>query len=249
MTQPFPRTTIVQQNIIQLKTPDITVITVREADFTPKHLRWLFGKNDIGDLGNCVGIAGAYSESNHLSVLALAVNSDPGDKPEFAHVLIIELSPEITDEVTKIRAGLKRNVLCRIRQQPNLYGFDLGPLSLLLHMHYDMHLTSGVDIQSALPIISRIPLASIQYALGGDIELDANNISALFKQKEYNPRRPQDVAQRAWVSAYMGNLEVMQATRSPDAPKINTQILSQPVCSDFIIYVQTACSSIFNYIL
>lgn len=239
MAQPSPNkldTITVQQNIINLYTPNISALAIRETDLETYHLCWLFHTDDPKNFLHCVGITGAHTQANRsLAVLALAVNSIPGDKPEFAHVLIIELSPKITDKVQKIRVALNRTVLGGARQ--HLYGFDLGPLSLLLHMHYGIHINSGIDIQSMLPVSSRMPLASIRFALGDDTELNADNISALFKQKEYNPKRPQDLVQRAWVSAYMGHLEVMQATRSPDTPKINTKKLSEPVCTGLPVHI------------
>lgn len=248
MTEPFPRTITVQQNIINLYTPNITAVTIRETDFTPRHLEWLFNTDRPKNFLHCVGISGAYTQVNRsLAVLALAVNSVPGDKPEFAHVLLIELSSKATEQVQKVRDGLMRVILCRDRL--HLYGFDLAPLSLLLHMHHGILLNSGIDIQSAFPTDSRIPLASIRFALGDDTETNADNISALFRQNEYNPGRPQDLVQRTWLSAYMANLEVMQGSRNPDAPKIDTNKLSQPVCTSVLIYILVQCLCIFNYIL
>lgn len=96
-------------------------------------------------------------------------------------------------------------------------------------MLYGVHINSGIDIQSALPITSRMPIASIRFALGDDSELVAENISAVFKEQEYDPKHLQYLAQRAWVSAYMGNMEVMQGCYNTDAPKINTEKLNNRV--------------------
>lgn len=223
---------MIQQNIINRYTPTINALTVGEAKFSPRHLEWLFAerRNSL----HCVGVSGAYSPTKHtLSALALAVNYEASGK-KYANVLIIELSSATSPKITRAREHFQRTVLC---SDPHyIFAFDLAPLCLLLHMHYSLHITTGIDIQSALSLDCRIPLASIRYALGDNTELNADNVTAVFKEQEYSQKTLSELIQRAWVSAYLGGLEdIFGGIYNPDSPKISTKRLPEPV-RDYLIF-------------
>jgi regulator of nonsense transcripts 1 len=121
-------------------------------------------------------------------------------------------------------------ILCR--SVGDLYAFDLGPLSMSLYCGVDLHITNGVDIQSAFSAVDRRPLSAIRAAVGDTTKVNTDNVISVFENPLYDSTNDKycasDLAMRAWISQYLVTVGNGAETFSK-VPKIDTTKFSSEV--------------------
>lgn len=233
---------LIEQTFVDEFHDRIEVLPMLESDVTAKTL----GPFIAGELPRPIGISPGYSSNGNLVVLAIASAS---------HVLVVQFhstkvkrdsgiqegaSNRIKSRVTLGRKLLEEILLCR--PVGNIFAFDLGPLALALYMDHNVRIVNGVDLQSACPVKSRLPLHSIKFAVGDKIDIFSDNISAAFDEMGYDPKRMTELAMRAWVSQYLPTVPGME-DRIEKVRKINTMTMADQVsllCSRLTTYTNLA---------
>ncbi|KAA1467648.1 hypothetical protein DENSPDRAFT_847700 [Dentipellis sp. KUC8613] len=204
-------------NSFDIHTPPFEVHVVADDKVLPEHLNWLIDTTDNSP--RSVGIAPAYTKDSKV-VNALAISTD-------TRILILTLTnlkaPRPRTNVAWVE-GFRRHLNAHVLCNPHItiYAFDLGPLAMQLYHLHNLHVTEGVDIQSAFPLKTRSPSASIKFALGDTTKVHESNIDVTFRLMTFDPKKPAHLALRAWLANYVANLAVLEDTFYK-APRINTK--------------------------
>lgn len=214
-----PRNVVIKQihqNAVDEFHPIITVHSIHESDVNSEDIEFLL-RVGAGNSPRSVGIAPAFSKSGGLLAIALSVD----------HLILIvhfySPKPENGSRSARDLTGrglIESDILCS--DELHIYAFDLGPIALLLHWNHQLHLTNGVDIQSAFPILSQSPLEAVKFAVGDLVPVNSENISIFFEEMIWDPKQLTDLAQRAWLASYVARLDSVQDFFYK-APKIDTK--------------------------
>ncbi|ETW83206.1 hypothetical protein HETIRDRAFT_444627 [Heterobasidion irregulare TC 32-1] len=206
----------IHQNAVDEFHPIITVHSIHESDVNSEDIEFLL-RVGAGNSPRSVGIAPAFSKSGGLLAIALSVD----------HLILIvhfySPKPENGSRSARDLTGrglIESDILCS--DKLHIYAFDLGPIALLLHRNHQLHLTNGVDIQSAFPILSQSPLGAVKFAVGDLVPVNSENISIFFEEMIWDPKQLTDLAQRAWLASYVARLDSVQDFFYK-APKIDTK--------------------------
>jgi len=207
----------IHQNFVDEDIEPIEILTIHESDLTEEILQPFLDEST-----RPIGIAPGYSESgSRLLVLAIAIQ---------AKVLLVEFYSSDPSKATKPRdysgrTMLEEKLFCR--PLGNIFAFDLHYLVLsLYHDHGGMRLTNGIDIQSACSVKDRQPLSSITSAVGETATIWEDNIRDAFMDLTYDPKRPSEIALRAWVSQYLPQIAGMDEVFAIAKP-IDTRKLAE----------------------
>lgn len=219
------------QNLIDEYIDNIEARVVHEKDLAPSHLHWLLGPD--GNAPRSVGISPAYSQSGGLPALACALDT---------RVLVIKFHKSMPySDGTTSSGTVQRNVDCRRLLEYELlchplctiYAFDLANIALSLHLHFNLHLTDAIDIQSALKIPDRSVVLSVQSVIADTCKVWTENIDRAFGNMTYHSSKYKDLTdlvQRAWLCFYIGQYD-FEAIKDMfyKAPKVDTAKFSQDV--------------------
>jgi hypothetical protein len=149
-----------------------------------------------------VGISAAYTVKGRLTVLAIA---------NATSVLVVQFQPN-RPERESVRKMLEDRLLCR--EIGELFAFDLAPLVLALFKDHGLRVNNGVDIQSGCHTgPKREPLEAIGNALRDQCDINANRVRTVFDPDNTIWERDNwlaDIAQRAWISHYLSQINVME---------------------------------------
>jgi len=218
---------IIDQTFLNEDIPLINVRTIHETKLTAEILQDFLGESSQSLF---TGLSAAYL-SDKLTLLALAKKSNVlliqfyTDKlKDHSHV------PHFRRCSSEAQRLLEEMVLCSTHGQ--IVAFDIAPIALLLHLHHQLHLNNGIDVQSSFPVKDRLPITSIKFA-AGDVEIFADNIHAAFRDMEHCPERTGSVALRAWVSQYIPQLPTMEE-RFAKAKKVNTTAFTEDVSPAYV---------------
>jgi hypothetical protein len=219
----------IYQNLIDCPNPLITVEIVHESQLQVDHLVHLFD-NKRNSL-HTVGLAIAYSPSGAGLALAFCVDN---------RTLIVEMysTKAVHDGKNSAPQNLTgREMLHAVvlaHENTLFYAFDIAPLTLLVYYYYQLHLTEGIDIQSALPLKTRAPEDATKFAVGEKWPVYYDNIITAFGNQIFEPAQVAALAQRAWLACYLANLDEIK-DHFYKAPKINTKKLSEGVSMSEIL--------------
>jgi len=187
---------------------------VHEKELKTDDIQWLLGPGDV-DSSCSVGISPAYSKSGGLPVLACAHDT---------RILIIKFygTKAYRDGNTSgtgtpsqpPNLGRRNQLENELLSNPlyTFYAFDLAPLALSLRLHFHLHLTDAIDIQSVLEAPDRSVMNAIRVAMADSFEILPRNITSTFERMLYEPNNGKDqkhrdfsdLVQRAWLCGYLG---------------------------------------------
>ena len=228
-----PRNVVIKQihqNAVDEFHPIITVHSIHESDVNSEDIEFLL-RVGAGNSPRSVGIAPAFSKSGGLLAIALSVD----------HLILIvhfySPKPENGSRSARDLTGrglIESDILCS--DELHIYAFDLGPIALLLHRNHQLHLTNGVDIQSAFPILSQSPLEAVKFAVGDLVPVNSENISIFFEEMIWDPKQLTDLAQRAWLASYVARLDSVQDFFYK-APKIDTKKFNEQVSLPLLLEI------------
>jgi hypothetical protein len=217
------QTTFIDQNLIDEPIPRLQVQTIHESKLTEGILDGFlanFAKN------RTIGLSPAYS-SGKITLLAIANTTN---------VLVVQFfttkggrdGPVIAVEQCSSagRQLLEDKVLCT--PHGRIVAFDLANLALMLHRLHQIRLVNSVDIQSCCGTEDRLPITSVKFVAGENIEIFRENIINIFRDMDHCEQRMDGVVSRAWISQYIMQLSVME-DRIEKAPKIDTTSLTDQV--------------------
>lgn len=197
---------------------------MHEKNLEPIDLQWLLGSD--GNSPRSVGISPAYSQSGGLPALAFALDT---------RVLVINFHKSTPySNGTTSSSNVPRNVERRdlleyeLLCHPlcTLYAFDLADIALSLHLHLHLHLTDAIDIQSALKVLDRNVVASVQTVIADACKVFSDNIDRAFENMIYLSSKHKDLTDlvhRAWLCSYIGRYDA-ESIRDMfyKAPKVDT---------------------------
>lgn len=204
-----PRT--IDQTLVQERYRSIVVTTVHEKAITSDLLEaFLATASKSG-----IGIAPAYNAAGTLAILAMAT---------LTQVLLVQVY-----STTKERNSAKQlsgRDLLRDKLLENstlsIYAFNAHYLAIALFLDMQVHITGLVDLQTLTPDNNlREPLTTAQTAFGLDVELYTANFNEVFRDELWEPKRRDQLAQRAWISQVIGGLDSMELSLA-SVPRIDT---------------------------
>lgn len=216
----------IDQNLFDISHPTITVGGIKNSRVTQDTFAPF--------IQPAIGLAAGFNTNGKLNGLALAAAS---------RVLIIEFPAPVSkfdnainDPPQKISTKLQQalDILQSVLNHPDrtIYGFDLAPTFVALFLEYGIRLASGVDLQSATTPVAenreRIPLISIQRAVGDDCVVYKDNINSVFEETLFKPKLPKNLALKSWVAQFIAQVSDMEEIYRA-APKLNTLKLPDPV--------------------
>ncbi|THH13051.1 hypothetical protein EW146_g7128 [Bondarzewia mesenterica] len=194
------------QNFIDEMHETIAVQSIHEKDITPDDISQLLRGSSSKNSPRSVGISPAYSKNGTLLAIALCVKY---------RVLIVQFYSSKPDkrETGGARAGrtsparqlIERDILCN--DDLHIYAFDITALALILNLQHQLHLTNGVDLQSAFPIKSRFPVDTVKFAVGDTAPVNSEIVPQSFEDMIWDPKKITDLALRAWLSAYVAGFD------------------------------------------
>jgi hypothetical protein len=216
------------QNFIDKPIDPIYPRIVRDKDLETTDLQWLVGSDS--DSPRSVGISPAYSQSGGLLALACVFGT---------RTLIIKFHSSNADhdsnssrtqrQIRERHNRLEEGLLCN--PHCTHYAFDLAPLALSLHLHFNVHLANAIDIQSALPVTSRDVIDSVKFIIGDAFPFWVENITSAFEIKS-NKEKDDLIAlvQRAWLCHYLGQCDLGNVKDMFSiAPKVDVRVFSEQV--------------------
>ncbi|KAI0264461.1 hypothetical protein BC834DRAFT_265535 [Gloeopeniophorella convolvens] len=198
----------IYQNFIDAPIAAIEVRCIRERDLAIADIEWLFGF--VANSPRSVGISPAYSQSGGMPALAFAL----GERALVIELLSSKAEPGADSSVPRMRNAerrklLEKELLCH--PDCTFYAFDFAPVVLSIYIHLQVHLSNGIDIQSALPVPSRSPEDSVHAVIGDALPVYATNITTAFDNMLYgtDKKKAEQTAlvQRAWLSGYIGQYD------------------------------------------
>jgi hypothetical protein len=214
---------------------------VREKDLKTSDVQWLLGPGDV-DSPRSVGISPAYSKPGGVSFLACAHDT---------RVLVINFNGtrarrdgNASGNGTSSRPPnlgrrnqLENELLCNPLY--TLYAFDLAPLALSLRLHFHLHLTDAIDIQSVLKPPDRSIMNAIGEVIADSFKILSSNITNAFERMLYEPsngkdsnhRALSDLVQRAWLCGYIGQCD--SGVIKDKVPKVDMKKFSDDVRHPF----------------
>lgn len=220
------------QTLIDEYNSGIQARVVHEKDLETEHIQWLLGPDDANS-PRSVGVSPAYSRTGRLPALACALDS---------RVLIInfhttdpyrdgDVSRSASATLSRRRNQLEEELFCH--PHCTLYAFDLAPLALSLRLHFNIHLTNAIDIQSALQVSGRSVVAAVQIVISDPSLVFSDNISSAFENMFYESNKDKDLTelvQRAWLTSYVGRYDVEEIQDLfSKAPKVDMKKFSDAV--------------------
>jgi hypothetical protein len=223
----------ISQNLIDEPIDNIDPRIVHDKDLETTDLQWLVGPDSNSP--RSVGISPAYSQYGGLPALACVFGT---------RALIIKFRSSKVDRNSN-SSGNQRQIRERHNRLEELlcnphnthYAFDLAPLALSLHLHYNVHLANAIDIQSALPqaVTSRDVIDSVKFIIDDRSSFWVENIASAFESKSDKQLEKDDLialVQRAWLCHYLGqyNLGNVKDMFSA-APKVDMRVFSEHVSS------------------
>ncbi|KAJ8474334.1 hypothetical protein ONZ45_g15986 [Pleurotus djamor] len=169
-----------------------------------------------------VGISATFSATGEITALALVAKILKG-KPEREGkwgCLVVDFSdvsrdgdrlrtPQFDEGIRLLQTVLARNINA-------IYAFDMAPIALSLYADLHLHVSNGVDIQSAFPkIITRSPLAILQDLAGDQITVHSDNVQQVFDLESPSSNTLQqspnnlhnDLIMRAWAARIVPDLD------------------------------------------
>ena len=228
------KTLSLDQTFIDEPIETIEAHVVKERQFELTDLQWLFGSTSNSP--RSVGISPAYSKSGGLPALACAVGN---------RVLIIDfLSSKPYEDGSSSgprprnaerRGQLEQELFCH--PDCTIYAFDLAPLALSLRLHLHLHLSNAIDIQSALPVETRLPVESVEAIISDASPIFSDNITSAFDNILYVSSKHKDLSplvQRAWLCGYLGSYDLGTAQDLfYKAPQVDMRKFSVEVSPSF----------------
>ncbi|KAF7327653.1 AAA-12 domain-containing protein [Mycena kentingensis (nom. inval.)] len=129
------------------------------------------------------------------------------------------------------RKLLQDLILCR--QAGDLLAFDCAELAMSLYCAdgMPMRMSSGIDIQSAFSAVDRKPLTAIKDAVGESMRVFERNVVNIFQNPLFGDEIrhcKDDLANRAWVSQYLAEVDNGAATFAK-VKRIDTTKFEPPV--------------------
>jgi regulator of nonsense transcripts 1 len=201
-------------------------------------LRIILERNE----GHALGLAGAYSSTGELAMLAVA---------DASTIIIIDFelknsennnhqgrpaSPPSATDNTAVRQVLTESLLRR--SVGFLHAFDIAPLALALFRTLGLRVANAIDMQCAGPPSTRAPLTTVKQAIGDLYRVYDCNVKDIFFTDtitEHHPGGPPTtnkfttpLALRAWITHHLSQLASMEE-RLAQVPPVDTFRLSDIV--------------------
>jgi hypothetical protein len=232
-------TRLIHQNLVEFDSGQLSVHTISESDLIEEQdqLRIVLERNE----GRALGLAGAYSSTGELAMLAVA---------DASTIIIIDFELENEDnnhnerpatptsatDNTAVRQVLTDSLLRR--SAGFLHAFDIAPLALALFQTLGLRIANAIDMQCAGPPSTRAPLATVRQAIGDFYHVYDYNVKHVFSTDtvtEHHPGGPSTtnefttpLALRAWIAHHLSQLASMEE-RLAQVPPVDTFQLSDVV--------------------
>jgi hypothetical protein len=222
-------TRLLYQNLVQFDSGELSAHVISESTLIDEfdELRIVLERNE----GRALGLAGAYSTTGELVMLAVA---------DASTIIIIEFeskkskgnehderpsTPAVAADNTAARLFLTDNLLRR--STGFLYAFDVAPLALALFQTLGVRIANAIDMQCAGG--KRAPIATVKQAIGDLHHVYDDNINRIFstdtvtKSHHGDPvaRSTTPLALRAWIAHYLSQLASME-DRLAQVPPVDT---------------------------
>ncbi|OAX31365.1 hypothetical protein K503DRAFT_93824, partial [Rhizopogon vinicolor AM-OR11-026] len=226
-------TRLLYQNLILFDSGQLSAHIIHESNLIEEQdqLRIVLERNE----GRALGLAGAYSPTGELAMLAVA---------DASTIIIIEFensksnehddderpaTPAIAADNSAARLLLTDHLLHRTTGF--LYAFDFAPLALALFQTLGLRVANAIDMQCVTPR-TRAPLATIKQAIGDLHHVYDDNVKYMFSaetitEPEYhrgdltNVKFTTPLASRAWIAHYLSQLASME-DRLAQVPPVDT---------------------------
>jgi hypothetical protein len=230
----------IHQNLVGFDSGQLSVHTISKSDLIEEQdqLRIILERNE----GRALGLAGAYSSTGVLAMLAVA---------DASTIIIIDFelkksgdnnhhgrpaTPASATDNTAVRQVLTDSLLRR--SVGFLYAFDIAPLALALFQTLGLRIANAIDMQCAGPPSTRAPLATAKQAIGDLYHVYDYNVKHIFSTDtitEHHPGGPPTtnefttpLALRAWIAHHLSQLASMEE-RLAQVPPVDTFRLSDLV--------------------
>jgi hypothetical protein len=225
-------TRLIYQNLVGFDSGQLSVHTISKSDLIEEQdqLRIVLERNE----GRALGLAGAYSSTGELAMLAVA---------DASTIIIIDFELENEDnnhnerpatptsatDNTAVRQVLTDSLLRR--SAGFLHAFDIAPLALALFQTLGLRIAKAIDMQCAWPASMRAPLAIVQRAIGDLYHVHDYNINHIFSTDtvtEHTSEFNTSLALRAWIAHHLSQLASMEECLA-QVPPVDTFQLSDVV--------------------
>ena len=227
-------TRLLFQNLVQVDSGQLTVHKISESNLIKEQdeLRTMLERNE----GRALGLAGTYSSTGELAMLAVA---------DASTIVIIEFGSKKSKDnehddnqssaidKTAARLFLTDNLLGR--STGFLYAFDIAPIALALSQTLNLRIANAIDMQCPG---SRAPLVTVKQAVGDLHPIYDDNIGGtfsintitddIFRSEAAANKFTTPLALRAWIAHYLSQLPSME-DRLAQVPPVDTFRLSDSV--------------------
>ena len=220
------RVRYIDQNLVDVYHPSISVDRIDETDLTEEYLDQFFADKKPSP-PRFIGIAASYTPKGKIAVLAVSF---------LEKIFIVEFRGAGSEAAIGARSLLQEKILCS--EDNDIVAFDIAPIALSLFSDKNLRMTTGIDFQSIggdATALRRDPVLAIKFVVAGtkaESSIYHENIRTAFRDPIWDAsNRSCEIwlALRAWAAGFFPTLDGSLEEKFRQIARVNTALRSELV--------------------